>query len=121
MFYCGLQKWDSETGWNREHPPSLYLAGYFEVVLAGMAGDFDKKVLDAILHASASVTVLVARWDRLFDETMVDGLVNMVGSVTRTVGYSLRVVQTGRLRQYVMWIAVGVVVLFGVLFTSLPK
>ena len=82
---------------------------------------FDKLVLDRILHASAAVTVLVARWDRLFDETMVDGLVNLVGSATRTVGYSLRVVQTGRLRQYVMWIAVGVVVLFGVLFTSLPK
>jgi len=82
---------------------------------------FDKKVLDGILHASASVTVLVARWDRLFDESMVDGLVNMVGNVTRGVGYSLKVVQTGRLRQYVMWIAVGVVVLFGVLFTSLPR
>jgi hypothetical protein len=33
----------------------------------------------------------------------------------------LRVVQTGHLRQYVMWIAVGVVVLFAVLFTSVPK
>lgn len=90
-------------------------------IVSAWCADFDKKVLDGILHASASVTVLVARWDRLFDETMVDGLVNMVGSVTRSVGYSLRVVQTGRLRQYVMWIAVGVVVLFGVLFTSLPK
>jgi NADH-quinone oxidoreductase subunit L len=90
------------------------------IVSAWCAG-FDKKVLDAILHASASVTVLVAHWDRLFDEGMVDGLVNMVGNVTRSIGMSLRVVQTGRLRQYVMWIAVCVVVLFGVLFTSLPR
>ncbi len=90
-------------------------------IVSAWCVDFDKRVLDAILHASASVTVLVSRWDRLFDETMVDGLVNMVGSVTRSVGFSLRVVQTGRLRQYVMWIAVGVVVLFGVLFTSVPR
>ncbi|MBS0202043.1 MAG: NADH-quinone oxidoreductase subunit L [Planctomycetes bacterium] len=90
------------------------------IVSAWCAG-FDKKVLDGILHASASITMVVSRWDRLFDENMVDGLVNMVGNVTRSIGYSLRVVQTGRLRQYVMWIAVGVVVLFGVLFTSMPR
>jgi len=90
------------------------------IVSAWCAG-FDKKVLDAILHASASVTLVVSHWDRLFDEGMVDGLVNMVGNVTRSIGMSLRVVQTGQLRQYVMWIAVCVVVLFGVLFTSLPR
>jgi NADH-quinone oxidoreductase subunit L len=90
------------------------------IVSAWCAG-FDKKVLDVILHASASITLVVSKWDRMFDENMVDGLVNMVGNTTRSVGYSLKVVQTGRLRQYVMWIAVGVVVLFGLLFTSLPK
>lgn len=45
VFYCGLQGWDSETGWNCDRRPALYLAGYFEVALAGMAGDFDRKVL----------------------------------------------------------------------------
>lgn len=90
-------------------------------IVSAWCADFDKKVLDAILHASASITLVVSHWDRMFDENMVDGLVNMVGNTTRSIGYSLRVVQTGRLRQYVMWIAVGVVVLFGVLFTSLPK
>lgn len=47
VFYCGLQKWDADGGWDEEHRPALYLAGYFEVALAGMAGDFDKKVLKA--------------------------------------------------------------------------
>ena len=46
-FYCGLQAWDEEGGWNRDHRPALYLAGYFEVALAGMAGDFDPQVLRA--------------------------------------------------------------------------
>ncbi len=45
VFYCGLQKWDAGGGWDQYHRPALYLAGYFEVSLAGMAGDFDQKIL----------------------------------------------------------------------------
>jgi hypothetical protein len=47
VFYCGLQKWDAESGWNSNHRPALYLAGYFEVALAGMATDFSKKILQS--------------------------------------------------------------------------
>ncbi len=45
VFYCGLQRWDSERGWNGDRRPALYLAGYFEVAFAGMAADFDDAVL----------------------------------------------------------------------------
>ena len=90
-------------------------------VVSAWCTGFDKHVLDSVLHTSAKVVKSVAQWDRKFDEGMVDGLVNLVGSVTRSVGMSLRVVQTGRLRQYVMWVAVGVVVLFAVLITATPK
>lgn len=45
VFYCGLQKWNTESGWNKGSRPALYLAGYFEVLLAGMATNFSKKVL----------------------------------------------------------------------------
>ena len=90
-------------------------------IVSAWCVDFDKKVLDAILHSSAKVTLIVSKWDRLFDETMVDGLVNLVGTVTFSVGSSLKAVQTGRLRQYIMWIGVGVVVLFGALFSAIPK
>jgi hypothetical protein len=45
VFYCGLQVWDSVKGWTGDHRPALYLAGYFEVALAGMAAGFDKKTL----------------------------------------------------------------------------
>lgn len=82
---------------------------------------FDKKVLDPILHGAAGLTVLASKLDRRFDETFVDGLVNVVGTITHSIGTSLKVVQTGRLRQYIMWIAVGVVVLFAALFTTIPK
>jgi len=45
VFYCGLQDWDAVKGWNRERRPALYLAGYFEVALAGMAAELKQKVL----------------------------------------------------------------------------
>jgi len=90
-------------------------------IVSAWCVSFDRNVLDPILHAAASLTVLASKFDRKFDETMVDGLVNLVGTVTFSIGSSLKVVQTGRLRQYVMWIGVGVVVLFGVLFTTIPK
>lgn len=35
VFYCGLQGWDFES------EPKLYLIGYFEVLAAGRASDFD--------------------------------------------------------------------------------
>lgn len=47
LFYCGLQKWNSERGWDYTCRPALYLAGFFKVALAGMAHDFDKKTLKA--------------------------------------------------------------------------
>ncbi len=90
-------------------------------IISAWCAGFDKHVLDVVLHTSAKIVKSVAQWDRKFDEGMIDGLVNLVGSVTRSVGMSLRVVQTGRLRQYVMWVAVGVVVLFAVLITATPK
>jgi len=81
----------------------------------------DQKVFDGILHFAARATVWVSAWDRRFDEGIVDGLVNLVGNMTRSVGYSLSVFQTGRMRQYVMFIAVSVVTLFALLFAFMPK
>ena len=80
----------------------------------------DKTVFDGIIHASAKVMIFVSKWDKLFDEAVVDGFVNLLGNSTFAVGRSLRVIQTGRLRQYVMFIVVGVVALFAILYTTFP-
>ena len=64
--------------------------------------------------------IFVSKWDKIFDEAIVDGLVNLLANWTFAFGSSLRVIQTGRLRQYVMFIVVGVVALFAILFTTFP-
>ena len=107
---------------NKWHFDDLYDALFMKPMhkVAAFCAWFDRTVFDGILHGSAKVVVLVSRWDRLFDELVVDGFVNLIGSATQSVGSSLKVVQTGRLRQYVMFIVLGVVALFAVVFTTFP-
>jgi len=82
---------------------------------------FDINVLDWVLHSAAKTAIWIGNVDKKFDEKIVDGLVNVVGHVTRSVGMSLTVFQTGKMRQYVMFIAVSVVALFALLFAFIPK
>lgn len=81
----------------------------------------DRNVFDAVLHGACRVCIAVSVLDRRIDEKLVDGLVNLIGSAVMSVGTSLRAVQTGKLRQYVMFIAVGVMAVFVVVFVCLPK
>ena len=90
-------------------------------VVASWFTGFDRRVLDGILHWFARTGVKVSGWDRRFDESVIDGLVNWVAEKTQEVGRSLQTVQTGRLRQYVMFIALGVVTLFVLIFALFPE
>ncbi|MEX0717321.1 MAG: NADH-quinone oxidoreductase subunit L [Planctomycetaceae bacterium] len=89
--------------------------------LARWCTAIDRRVFDGFLHGVAKGTVDVSRWDRRFDERIVDGLVNLLGDVTFGTGRALRRVQTGFMRQYVLFIAVGVLTLFVMLFVAFPK
>jgi NADH-quinone oxidoreductase subunit L len=48
-----------------------------------------------------------------FDRTIVDGTVNGVGMVTRDAGLGLRRIQTGRVQNYALGIAIGLLVMAG--------
>jgi len=78
VFYCGLQKWDMENGWDKGHRPALYLTGFFEVALAGMAGDFDKRVLKTEFGMNFHV-----RYQSLFDSQKNDLVLVKGGSGSR--------------------------------------
>ena len=108
---------------NKWHFDELYDALFMRP--AHIVGKFcawvDKTIFDGVLHGSAKVTVAIAKWDRLFDENVVDGLINLTAKATHSFASSLRVIQTGRLRQYVMFIVVSVVALFAMLLTTFPR
>ena len=48
-----------------------------------------------------------------FDRTIIDGAVNGVGFVTRDAGGGLRRIQTGRVQNYALGIAIGLIVMVG--------
>jgi NADH-quinone oxidoreductase subunit L len=108
-----VEKWQFDT---------LYDAMFVRPahVVASWFAEFDKKYIDGFLHGCCKVVIDISHWDRKFDEAVIDRFVNILGEATFATGRSLSVFQTGRLRQYIMFIAVGVLTLFVLLFTLYP-
>jgi NADH-quinone oxidoreductase subunit L len=80
--------------------------------IAARVANFDKKWIDGLIDLLARWTRALATLDDKIDRYFVDGLVNVIARWTFSTGVALRGVQTGRLRQYVMFIVVGTVALF---------
>jgi NADH-quinone oxidoreductase subunit L len=78
-------------------------------IVARWCAAIDKYVFDGFLHFLARSAVVVSQWDRVFDEQIIDGFVNRLADVTYSTGRVFSFLQTGRLRQYVMFIVLGVV------------
>ena len=79
---------------------------------ARLVAGADRNVIDRLADGSARLIRALARFDDWFDRLFVDRLVDLLAGWTYRVGLSLRVFQTGRLRQYVLVVAVGTVGLF---------
>ena len=84
--------------------PTLGLARFISAI--------DTHVIDRFINSLAWVARQIASVDAWFDQVVVDGIVNVAGSVTWKAGLELKRVQTGKLRQYVMFIVVGTVAIF---------
>jgi len=80
--------------------------------IAMLASANDRGIIDSIIHFFAWASRRLAAVDAWMDRVVVDGLINSLASVTWSTGLQLRKVQTGRLRQYVMFIVVGTVAIF---------
>jgi proton-translocating NADH-quinone oxidoreductase chain L len=96
----------------------LYDAVFVRPTLAISSGlgRFDKLVLDGVVNASAAVTELLSRLEGVFDKLAVDGVVNLVAQGVYALGDWGRMLQTGRLRNYLMVLAVALVGLFAGVF-----
>jgi proton-translocating NADH-quinone oxidoreductase chain L len=72
---------------------------------------FDKRVVDGFVNTTAAITSLLSRLEGVFDQIAVDGLVNLVAWGVYATGDRSRALQTGRLRNYLMVLAVGLILL----------
>jgi NADH-quinone oxidoreductase subunit L len=84
--------------------PALVVANWFKA--------FDLKAIDGVLHAVARGTVRLSKWSGIFDNGVIDGLANLTADTFQGVGSWLRNVQTGYLRNYVLFLVLAAVGLF---------
>jgi NADH-quinone oxidoreductase subunit L len=99
---------------NKWYFDELYNAIFVQpsLFIGRRVAEFDKKVLDRIIDGLAKTTRVVSHVDDLIDRYLVDGVINWFAHRTYALGIVLRSVQTGNLRQYVMFIVIGTVALF---------
>ncbi len=92
----------------------LYNAIFVQPTLfiARRVAEFDKRVIDRFIDSLAVWTRMVAKLDDVFDRYLIDGFVNWASNWIYGVAIWFRGAETGRLRQYVMFIVVGTVALF---------
>ncbi len=100
--------------WHKWYFDELYNALFVHptLVFSGWVAQFDKQAIDRFIDGCGRKTVAVANFDDKIDRYLVDGLVNLIANWTYSFGLALRGLQTGKLRQYVMFIVVGTVGLF---------
>lgn len=91
VFYCGLQHWNVASGWIQSMRPGLYLAGYFEVALAGMACEFESKVLKREFGSNFHV-----RHRSLFDRQKRDLVLVKGGKGSRLFNRAYQISEEGR-------------------------
>jgi NADH-quinone oxidoreductase subunit L len=107
--------WGYRFLWNKWYFDELYDALFVQPahVLARFVAGIDRNWIDGFLHWIAAATVWIARmWDYWVDRSWIDGLANIIASWTYSLGLQLRGLQTGRIRQYVMFIVLGSLAVF---------
>jgi NADH-quinone oxidoreductase subunit L len=82
------------------------------LALARAVAAVDRQAIDWVADGMARAVRIGSSIDDWIDRLFVDGLVNRIAGWTYRVGLWLRAFQTGRLRQYVLFVGVGTVGLF---------
>ena len=81
--------------------------------LAQLISGLDRRLIDGLIDNLARGVKTVSRvWEAVVDQGIVDGAANGLAAVTHSLGLALRGVQTGSLRQYVLFIVMGTVAVF---------
>jgi NADH:ubiquinone oxidoreductase subunit 5 (subunit L)/multisubunit Na+/H+ antiporter MnhA subunit len=96
---------------NKWYFDDLYRAVFVQPCLAfaRVCRQIDLNLIDGAVNGSASLTALLSRFEGVFDNIAVDRLVNLTAQAVYVLGDWGRSIQTGRLRSYLMFLAVALV------------
>jgi proton-translocating NADH-quinone oxidoreductase chain L len=76
---------------------------------AGLCREIDRILIDGLVNGAAAVTAFLSRLEGIFDMIAVDRLVNLTAKAVYVTGDWSRSLQTGRLRNYLMILTVGLI------------
>jgi NADH-quinone oxidoreductase subunit L len=79
------------------------------LLLARIGSLFDQYIIDGIVDGSASLTRFASWLNGLFDDYIIDGMVNAVANVTFWMGNKFRRLQTGNINGYLFVILIAIV------------
>src|SRR5262249_6934501 len=82
------------------------------LALARLCRRIDQVLIDGLVDGSAALTAFLSRLEGIFDNIAVDRLVNLSARAVYVTGDWSRSIQTGRLRNYLMFLTVALVGLF---------
>jgi NADH-quinone oxidoreductase subunit L len=98
--------------YNKYYVDEIYQAIFVNgtLLLARIGSLFDQYVIDGIVDGSASLTRFISWLSGLFDNYIIDGIVNAVASITFWMGNRFRRIQTGNINSYLYGILIAVVI-----------
>jgi NADH-quinone oxidoreductase subunit L len=75
---------------------------------AGALWTFDRNVVDGAVNGSGWLTIFSSWFSGVIDKYLVDGLVNLVGSILQEASFVFRRFQTGLVQNYALLMLIGV-------------
>ncbi len=98
---------------NKYYVDEIYQAVFVNNLLRlnRLMAAFDDKVIDGLVNLTGTITRITSKVSGFFDNTFVDGLVNLVATVIFFMGGRLRKIQTGRIQNY-LYVAMAGVLIF---------
>jgi NADH-quinone oxidoreductase subunit L len=73
----------------------------------------DQRVVDGLVNLAGILTALFSRLQGWIDNNIVDGIVNLIGTITGELSAGLRLIQTGKVQNYLLVVFFSVLVLAG--------
>ncbi len=95
---------------NKYYVDELYGATVIGGTMASANGlwTFDRNVVDGAVNGSGWLTIFTSWFSSLLDKYIVDGLVNLVGSILQESSFVFRRLQTGLIQNYALLMLFGV-------------
>jgi NADH:ubiquinone oxidoreductase subunit 5 (subunit L)/multisubunit Na+/H+ antiporter MnhA subunit len=95
---------------NKYYVDEFYEATVINGTMAGANGlwTFDRTVVDGAVNGTGWLTIFASWFSHIIDKYVVDGLVNLVGSILQESSFVFRRLQTGLIQNYALLMLFGV-------------